>query len=144
MTGGLTRLVVDRDVAALRRTRHRVVLAAVTVSIAAAGLGWLLGPWALRLVFGSDVTMPGNLTALIAVGSTLAMANLVITLVLVAHGRTALLAVCWLVALVPGVVSFVLLDLPALDLTCWAFVLVEVAALGVLVVEEARATRALA
>jgi O-antigen/teichoic acid export membrane protein len=143
-TGWLTRLVVERDVAALRRTRHRVVLAAALVSVAAGVLGWVLGPWALALVFGSDVTMAGHLTALIAVGSTVAMANLVVTLVVVAHGRTALLAVSWLVAVVPGAVCFVLLDLPALDRTCWAFVVVEVAALGVLVLQEARATRTLA
>jgi O-antigen/teichoic acid export membrane protein len=144
VTGWLTRLVVERDVAALRRTRHRLLLVTGAVSVAAAVLGWLLGPWALRLVFGADVEMAGHLTALIAVGSTVAMANLVVTLVVVAHGRTALLAACWTVAVVPGALCFALLDLPDLDRTCWTFLVVEVAALVVLVGQEARATRALA
>jgi hypothetical protein len=84
--------------------------------------------------------MAGELTALIAVGSTIAMTNLVVTLVVVAHGRTARLSLCWAAAMVPGVLVFALLDLPALERTCWAFVVVEAAALVLLVLEESRAT----
>lgn len=140
VTGWLTRLVVERRADVLRRTRLRLLSATAAVSVAALGLGWWLGPWALRLVFGPDVSMAGELTALIAVGSTIAMTNLVVTLVVVAHGRTARLSLCWAAAMVPGVLVFALLDLPALERTSWAFVVVEAAALVLLVLEESRAT----
>jgi hypothetical protein len=111
---------------------------------AAAGLvGAVAGPPLLRLVFGAEVTLPALLTAVLAVGSTVAMANLVITLVVLAHGRAPALIRAWAVALVPGVLWFVAGDLPALDRTCWAFLVVEVVAFGLLLREEARATAGL-
>jgi len=68
------------------------------------------------------------------------MANLVVTLVVLAHGRTPALIRSWALALVPGVLWFVASGLPALDRTCWAFLVVEVAAFGLLLLEEARGT----
>jgi O-antigen/teichoic acid export membrane protein len=144
VTGWLTHLVVERRQDVLRRTRYGVLLATAGTTAAAFGLAWWLGPWALRLVFGDSVEMPGRLVAGIAVGSTIAMANLVITLVVLAHGRPGRLSLAWAAALVPGVACFLLLDLPALDRTCWAFVVVEAAALGLLVWQESRATARLA
>ena len=44
----------------------------------------------------------------------------------------------WVVALVPGAVLFAFADLSALDRTCWAFLVVEVAAFGLLLREGAR------
>jgi hypothetical protein len=41
------------------------------------------------------------------------------------------------------VLWFVAVDLPALDRTCWAFLVVETAAFGLLLREEARATAGL-
>ena len=103
-------------------------------------VGALAGPPLLRLVFGDDVTLPSHLTVVLAVGSTVAMANLVVTLVVLAHGRTPALIRSWALALVPGVLWFVASGLPALDRTCWAFLVVEVAAFGLLLLEEARGT----
>jgi len=118
--------------------RRGIVVLTVVGAAGAAVVGALAGPWLLKLVFGSDVTLPASLTLLLAVASTVAMANLVVTLLVIAHGRALALARWWAVALVPGVVWFVLAQVPVLDRTCWAFLLVEVAAFGLLLREGSR------
>jgi O-antigen/teichoic acid export membrane protein len=143
LTGRFTRLVVQRRDDALRRIRLRLVGLTVVGGAAAALVGALAGPPLLRLVFGADVTLPSRLTLVLAVGSTVAMANLVVTLVVLAHGRTPALIRAWALALVPGVIWFLAADLPALDRTCWAFLVVETAAFGLLLREEARGTAGL-
>ena len=84
---------------------------------------------------------------MLAVASTVAMANLVVTLMLLALGRTGVLIRAWLVALVPGVAWFALASpvagVPVLERTCVAFLVVECAAFVLLVREEARGTAAL-
>jgi hypothetical protein len=124
----------------LRRIRVWLVGLTVVGAAGAALVGAVAGPPLLRLVFGDDVTLPSRLTLVLAVGSTVAMANLVVTLVVLAHGRTPALIRSWALALVPGVLWFVASGLPALDRTCWAFLVVEVAAFGLLLLEEARGT----
>ena len=140
LTGRFTGLIVRgrRDV--LRRIRLWLVGLTGSGAAAAGLFGAVAGPPLLRLVFGADVTLPALLTAVLAVGSTVAMANLVTTLVVLAHGRTPALIRAWAVALVPGVIWFAAVDLPALDRTCWAFLVVETAAFVLLLREEARAT----
>ena len=138
LTGWLTRLVVAERDEELRRVRRGIVVLTVVGAAGAAVVGALAGPWLLKLVFGSDVTLPASLTLLLAVASTVAMANLVVTLLVIAHGRALALARWWAVALVPGVVWFVLAQVPVLDRTCWAFLLVEVAAFGLLLREGSR------
>ncbi|MET0788328.1 MAG: hypothetical protein ABWY33_03705, partial [Cellulomonas sp.] len=140
LTGRFTALVVrgQRDV--LRRIRLWLV-GLTGAGAAAAGLvGAVAGPPLLRLVFGAEVTLPAHLTAVLAVGSTVAMANLVTTLVVLAHGRAPALIRAWALSLVPGVLLFLAADLPTLDRTCWAFLVVETAAFGLLLREEARGT----
>jgi O-antigen/teichoic acid export membrane protein len=140
LTGRFTWLVVQRQQDALRRIRVWLVGLTVVGAAGAALVGAVAGPPLLRLVFGDDVTLPSRLTLVLAVGSTVAMANLVVTLVVLAHGRTPALIRSWALALVPGVLWFVASGLPALDRTCWAFLVVEVAAFGLLLLEEARGT----
>jgi O-antigen/teichoic acid export membrane protein len=140
LTGRFTRLVVQRRDDALRRIRVRLVVVTVAGAAAAALVGAVAGPPLLRLVFGADVTLPSRLTLVLAVASTVAMANLVVTLVVLAHGRTGALVRAWAVALVPGGIWFVVSGLPVLDRTCWAFLVVETAAFGLLLVEEVRGT----
>jgi len=140
LTGRFTRLVVQRRDDALRRIRVRLAVVTVAGAAAAALVGAVAGPPLLRLVFGADVTLPSRLTLVLAVASTVAMANLVVTLVVLAHGRTGGLIRAWAVALVPGGIWFVASGLPVLDRTCSAFLVVEAAAFGLLLVEEARGT----
>lgn len=143
LTGRFTHLVMERRQDQLRRIRRGLVLVTVAGSAGAALVGAVAGPPLLRLVFGSDVSLAAGLTLLLAVGSTVAMANLVATLVVLAQGRTSALVRSWLLALVPGALWFALAGLPELERTCWAFVVVEVAAFGLLLREEARGTSAL-
>lgn len=140
LTGRFTRLVIERRHVELRRVRRNLVVLTLVGSAGAAPVGALLGPPLMRLIFGSDVELAQELTLLVSVASTVAMANLVATLVVLAHGRTLALLRSWLVALVPGVVWFAVADLPVLERTCWAFLVVEVAAFGLLVWEETRGT----
>jgi O-antigen/teichoic acid export membrane protein len=124
-----------------------VVALTVGGALGAAVVGALLGPVLLPLVFGADVTLATSSTTVLAVASTVAMANLVVTLMLLALGRTGVLIRAWVVALVPGVVWFVaappLAGVPVLQCTCVAFLVVECAAFVVLVREEVRGTAAL-
>ncbi len=138
LTGWLTRLVVAERADELRRVRRGLVLLTLVGAVGAAAVGALAGPWLLKLVFGGDVSLPASLTLVLAVGSTVAMANLVATLVVLAHGRALSLVRWWAVALVPGAALFAAADASALDRTCWAFLVVEVAAFALLLREGAR------
>ena len=122
----------------MRRVRRGIVLLTVGGSAGAALVGALAGPWLLKLVFGDDVVLSSSLTLLLAVASTVAMANLVATLLVIAHGRALALARWWAVALVPGAAWFVLAQVPVLERTCWAFLVVEVVAFGLLLREGSR------
>jgi O-antigen/teichoic acid export membrane protein len=143
LTARFTALVVEGRRAAMARIRWTIVVATAVLTVLAAPVGALLGPALLPLVFGNDVRMPGRLTAVLGSGSTVAIAALVMTLLLIALGRTAGLMRAWLIAAVPGVAYFVLWPAPALDRTCWVFLVVEVGAFAWMVLEHVRGTAAL-
>jgi O-antigen/teichoic acid export membrane protein len=128
VTGRLTRLVVENRVEQLRRFARSVVGLTVVGAAGAAVVGYVVGPVLLELVFGSDVALSPGRCLVLAVGSTVAMASLVLSLGVLAHGRSLTLVRAWLVALVPGVAWFALAGGELLDRTCVAFLVVEVAA----------------
>jgi O-antigen/teichoic acid export membrane protein len=144
LTGRFTRLVVERREDDLRRLRRGLVVVTVLGSVAAAPVGALAGPPLLRLVFGADVSLSPRLSLVLAVASTVAMANLVATLVVMAQGRTLALVRSWVLAVVPGAAWFAVAGTPALGRTCVAFLVVEVAAFCLLLREEARGAADLA
>jgi hypothetical protein len=92
----------------------------------------------MELVFGEGVRLPGKLTLLIAVGTVFALANLVLTVAVLARGRTVALVRAWVFGAVPGALFFGLSPAPALERTTWAFALVEAAAFCWLVLEDLR------
>lgn len=144
LTGRATRLVAQRDRAALRSLRVSLLVATIVGLLAAVVLGGALGPWATRLVFGPEVHLPAASTAVLAAGSVTALTTLVLGVLLLAHGRAPLVLRAWLLALAPGAVSFAALgEVSALDRTCWAFLVVQVAACGLLLREEVRAAGSL-
>jgi O-antigen/teichoic acid export membrane protein len=143
VTARFTALVVTAQRDKLGRLRSRLVVATVALALLAAPVGALVGPAVLPLVFGDDVRMAGRLTAVIASASTVAIAGLITTLLLIAHGRTGGQVRAWLLAAVPGAAFFVLWPAPVLDRTCWTFLVVEAGAFAWMVVEQARATDAL-
>lgn len=139
LTTRVAHLVMSGDVESMRRMRRwlRVGTAGLVVL---AGLGAaLLGPFLLRLIFGSEVELSPGLTALVAVGCTVAVANLVLMVSALAQGRSAAVARGWLVGIAASVVCFFALtalgvgDEPAV---VWCFVVAEGVAYAALSVVE--------
>jgi O-antigen/teichoic acid export membrane protein len=144
LTARFTTLVVERRRDVLDRIRSQLVSATIVFAGLSAPVGALLGPPLLPLVFGDDVRMPGRLTAVLAAASTLAIACLVATLVLIALGRTGGQVRAWLLAAVPATAYFAFSSAPVLDRTCWAFLVVEAAAFAWMVVETSTGAARLA
>ncbi|MGZ6753049.1 MAG: hypothetical protein ACXVEJ_06235 [Nocardioides sp.] len=141
LTGALTGLVVAGRHADLTRVRRGLAAAGGAGSLLAAAVGWLLGPALVRLVFGGGIDLARGTAVLLAVGSALAMANLLVTVLVLARGRVAHLVRSWLVALVPGAVVLAAAWTDPVDRTALAFVLVEAAALVLLVRADGVAAR---
>ncbi|WP_432477317.1 lipopolysaccharide biosynthesis protein [Nocardioides sp. GXQ0305] len=143
LTGRLTRLVVSGRRAALVRVRRTVVaLTAALVLLAGLGGAWL-GPPVMELVFGEGVRLAASDTAVVAVGSVFALANLVLLVGALARGRPHAAAVVWLLAAPAGVAGYLLRGGDALDRTCWAFLAVEAAAWVGFLVLDTRSDRLL-
>jgi O-antigen/teichoic acid export membrane protein len=140
LTARFTRMVVEVRRHALARTRSSLVVATVVLGLLAAPVGAVLGPVLLPLVFGSDVTLSGRLSAVLASGSTVAIATLIGTLLLIALGRTMGQVRAWLVAAVPGAIYFAVSSAPVLDRTCWVFLVIEVGAFAWMMLEHGRGT----
>ncbi|QBR93654.1 hypothetical protein [Nocardioides euryhalodurans] len=143
LTGRLTRLVVARRRATLRRVRHGVVAATVVLGLLGGlGAAWL-GPDLMELVFGEGVRLEPGATAVIAVGSVFALANLVWTIGTLARGRPVAAAWVWLVAAPAGPAAFLLRGGSALDDTAATFLAVEATAWVAFVVLDVRSDRLL-
>jgi O-antigen/teichoic acid export membrane protein len=138
LTGYFTSLHVRRDDHALRRVRN-VVLAVTVVGVPLAGVvGAFLGPVLLPLIFGEGVTLDASLCLVIAMASTVALTNLVTTLMIMAQGRSGVVMRSWVVAAVLGLAFALVAPGEPLSRTVGAFLLAEVAAVVLLVVAERR------
>lgn len=141
LTARLTSLVAADDVRRLARFRGGTLAATLAGAAVAAPIGALLGPPVMTLVFGGDVRLDAGLTTLVAIGSAFALGNLVLTVLLIARGRTSVLLGAWLAAIALGALLFALSGWPATERTCWTFLLVEAAACGWLALADLRAAR---
>jgi len=56
----------------------------------------------LRLIFADDIELTPSLAALVAVGSALALSNLVLTVAVMAQSRGGAVLRCWLAGAVSG------------------------------------------
>jgi len=138
-----TRLAAEGRRAELRAWAVRFGVAAVAVAPVAAVVGALLGPWAVRLLFGAAF-QPGMATAgYAAAGIVIATTSLLAGQVLVAQGNTVRLAAAWGIGFAVAIVAMV----PAIGAAdvrvARAFVAGEVAALLAIVFSgggRARAT----
>lgn len=143
LTGRLTALVVSGRREALRRVRRTVVLTTAALALAGGtGAAWL-GPAVMELVFGEGVRLDAAATAVVAVGSVLALANLVLIVGTLARGRPHAAVVVWLLATPVGTAGYLLRGGDALDRTCWAFLALEAAAWVGLLVVDTRSDRLL-
>lgn len=141
LTGRLTRLVEERRDDRLRRVRGAVLASTLALASLAGTLGALLGPPLMELVFGDGVRLERPESALVAVGSVFALANLVLTVGLLARDRPLRVAGAWLLAAPLGLLAYLLPGDSALASTCAAFLVVEGAAWVGLLVAEARSDR---
>lgn len=132
LTGFLTLLQVQADLARLTRVRRMLLAAVIVASPLAAAVGAWLGPWLLPIVFGDEVSLSAGLCAVIAVASTVALATLVATVMVLAQARGGPLARSWLVAAGVGLLVAVVGPGAPLDRTVWAFLVAEVVALVLL------------
>ncbi len=137
LTGRLTRAVIEGRQAALRKVRISIVVAAPASAVAAGAVGSVAGPLLVRLVFGPQVRLGELPAALIAVGSALAMANLVLTIVIIAEGRGGALTRAWIIGATGGAACFWLAGAAPLGRVCWAFAAAEAVAFASLLVVEA-------
>ena len=128
---------------AVLRALVRNLLWVTAVAVALAGaVTALIGPQVLRLVFGDTIEVSGPQAAVMAVGCTVAVANLVLMVVAIADDRPASSARAWAVAVVAGALGFVALSTgPGRRPRPGAFLVAEVAALLALTVVALRAGR---
>lgn len=143
LTIRLTALVVERNQAALRRLRRVVLGGVVLTSVPVAALAAWLGPDVLKLIFGKNVVLGHVPALLVALGSLLAMANLVVTLTVMAQNRAVAVARSWLIGAVGVAAVLLLTSYEPLERTCAAFLVAEAAAFVALVLEERSGTRKL-
>jgi O-antigen/teichoic acid export membrane protein len=144
LTGRLTRLVVLGHHAALRRFRLTTLAGTFLALLVAAVVGDAFGPWAVRLIFGDEVELDHVACLLVALGSTFALATLVVTVSVMAQSRSASIARSWVIALLGGAGAYVALsDIDPLRETCWAFLVAEALAFAVMVFEDHRASTAI-
>jgi O-antigen/teichoic acid export membrane protein len=138
LTGRLTTLVVEHQHDSLRRVRLAILGSTGGVVVIAAGLGAVVGPWLLPIIFGAHVKIDWLPSMLVAVGSALALANLVITISIMAQSRSHAIARAWGLALLGGAVMFAVSWDAPLGRTCWTFLVSEALAFVALAVEELR------
>jgi O-antigen/teichoic acid export membrane protein len=129
LTGRLTTWVVEERWDLLRKVR----LGTALVSAAGAVLAGVLAAWIglplIRLVFGPEITLPHGPLLMLAAGSTLALGNLVMTVLLMALDRSAGVAIVWGVALLLGAAGYLVVTSSEVQRTCVAFLVAEAAAL---------------
>lgn len=136
LTGYLTVLYVNQRLRLLRNWRLGVIGSGVLALPVAGGIGALVGPWLLPLIFGGEVKLSASLCALVAVGSAIALVNLVTTIMIMAQGRSGAVLTAWLIGALGGFVYWVASSLSPLNQTCWTFVVAESVAFVALLVGE--------
>ncbi len=142
LTTRVAQLVMVGELHTLHRLRRDLRLVSLVVgALAALGAAWL-GPWLLRLVFGADVVLGAGLTAVVALGCTVAVSNLVLMVSALAQGRSAGVARAWLGGIaMAGVVFVALSSLNADESVVWSFLTAELAAFVLLSLVEERRSR---
>lgn len=140
-TGALTALVVRGRHAALTRVRRGIVAATVLAVAVAALLGWFAGPWLVRTVFGEEVVIDRGVALAVAVGSAVALGNLALSILALAHDRPAATVRAWAPALVVAAVALLVVGGSAALTTSVAFAAAEAVAFLALLLSESRRAR---
>ena len=138
LTGWLTRTWIDGDSRTWLRVRLGVTGGAVVGAAAAAALAWWAGPWLVGLVFGSEVEISSAAAAVLAGGTVLAMANTMVTVMLVATSHTVALVRAWTAGGVAGAVWLLAAPRDEVLSVSLLFLMVETVAFLWLVVDQSR------
>lgn len=139
LTAKVTSLVIAGNSAALRRIRFTILGAtAVSVVLAGGGGAWF-GPILMQLVFGAGVSFGRGESAVVAIACTIAVANLVLMISLLAHDRPRAPTWSWIVALIAAAIGSVTLSgLPMLEQIVWCFLIAESVAFTALLFADRR------
>ena len=81
----------------------RVAPLVVTASVVASAIGWIAGPWALRILFGDDFQVSGALMAGLVLAAVLILLQTWTGVALAAVNRDGASTVGWLVAVITAV-----------------------------------------
>jgi O-antigen/teichoic acid export membrane protein len=138
VTGRLTALAVSGREDRLSTVRMAVVTGTMAAAVLAALVGGLAGPGLIRLIFGDGVRLGSLPATLIAVGSAVALANLLMNVSLMARDRSAAVTQMWLIGAGAGGTVFLTIGQSATLRTCWAFVIAESVAFVVALAHDAR------
>lgn len=142
LTLRVTRHTVVGDHDGLRSLLRGLGIVAAIAAALAGLLGALLGPEVLHLVFGDSVDVPSGQAAVLAVGCTVAVANLVLMVTALAQDRPAGVAGAWAVAVLVAAGAVVALSSQSPSVrTSGGFLVAEVVATVVLVVAAVRTLR---
>lgn len=141
LTSRLTRLAVGGDAVRLRSIRRWSVLAVAVGSAAAATIGAALAGPLIRLVFGPDVGLDAMTLALVGVGTAVALGNLMLLLILLAHGRSRFVTAAWVGGLGTAALWIALVPGAPLGRVVGAFVAAQVVAFALQVTAGAAALR---
>jgi O-antigen/teichoic acid export membrane protein len=149
LTGRLTLLVLEGRRATLGRVRLAILVVTAVGTVLAAAVGAWAGPPLIKLVFGPGIELDATVSMLVAVGSGLALSNLVLTIMIMAKHRTGGVLRAWVVgSVVAGVVYFVAQTLTtqpaALEQSVWVFLAAEASAFVALLVEDVISAAAVA
>jgi O-antigen/teichoic acid export membrane protein len=140
-TGALTRLVVAEERETIRRLVGGLVgLTLLGVGVAAA-IGALAGPALLHLVFGASVDVEPWVCLLIAVGCTLSLGALALSLVAMAHNRAHVILRSWLAAAATAGIVLVVGPGSPLSTVTIAFLAAEAVGFAALLATEVRQLR---
>ena len=138
----VTRHATAGNVVALRSLARRLAVLTAAGVGAAGLLGALLGPSVLRLVFGGTVDLSAGLAATLATGCALGIANLALTVGVLALGRASAAAGAWASAVLGGATAVVALGgLSPSATSAGAFLVAEVAATLALALLAVRSRR---
>ena len=92
----------------LRAWARGMTWAAFALSLVAAVLGWLLGPWVIEVAFGSEFVPTRMVAGAVAFGVIFAGAGLFVGQILVARSRPVRLGIAWMSGLVAAGVTILL------------------------------------
>lgn len=91
----LTRAATTGDLADLRARLRLILLAVAAIGVPGALLSFTAGPWAVRLLFGAEVTLSGAVVGLLGVGTIALMVAQVLQPGLVALGGHKHVTIAW-------------------------------------------------